>query len=467
MHKNRFAIIVGLLALLASTLACSLPIAGQDEGATPGEIATAVAATLAAAGPAQPPLVLPTLIPDEPTPTPGLDLPPTPTPTPPVSLTLAYRDGAGNLWAWIEGGSPRQLTSSGDVGYDLAVSSDGVWIAFTRHVDDPPTHSLWAIRSDGAGERELVSAKNFADWKGGLDVRTAVTAKIAWASGTHTLVFTTQPLVEYGMVLNYDLRTVDADTGALTEVLPIGAGGMFTLSPDGRQVALATPSALHLMNLDGTNLRSNVINYANVMTYSEYAYHLQPVWAADSSRLRVHIPPADPLASPRQATTLWTVPADGSPAQQTGSVDVFFLDTVLFAPAGEKLLHVRPAGDPTTSNDREMVLSGVDGGGALRLDGGEFTSAAWSPDGRRFSYLRNPGGIALYGQPDSGSVAPLTDTANVQEVLWVDANRFFFSSRASDSTRQIRLGTPGGASQLVAEVSGLESYDWVAMDFNR
>ncbi|WP_161542452.1 hypothetical protein [Levilinea saccharolytica] len=43
MHKNRFAILIGLLALLASTLACSLPIAGQDEGATPGEIATAVA----------------------------------------------------------------------------------------------------------------------------------------------------------------------------------------------------------------------------------------------------------------------------------------------------------------------------------------------------------------------------------------------------------------------------------------
>ena len=141
--------------------------------------------------------------------------------------------------------------------------------------------------------------------------------RIAWIPGTHILAFNTRQVVEGpGLSIYNDLRFVDVDRAELTTFLAPGSGGEFIISPDGRQIAISgattTPNAISLINVDGSNLRSNLVVYDSVLTYSEYAYYARPVWSAGSDSLLVTIPPVDSLIMPRHPTTIWYIPTDGS-----------------------------------------------------------------------------------------------------------------------------------------------------------
>jgi hypothetical protein len=102
-------------------------------------------------------------------------------------------------------------------------------------------------------------------------------------------------------------------------LLPHGQGGEFIYSPNGQEIAISTATSISLVHTDGTN-RREVLTYPMVATYSEYSFYAMPIWAADSSSLRVAIPPADPLGEPRQPTTLWTIPSMEISPLKNGSI---------------------------------------------------------------------------------------------------------------------------------------------------
>ncbi|MBN2548033.1 MAG: hypothetical protein JXB15_02660 [Anaerolineales bacterium] len=354
----------------------------------------------------------------------------TPLPTPDENLTkikVAYLKD-GNIWLWQDG-SPSPLTNQGDA-YALKISPDGKLVAYLRQVN--AFHAeIWAVEISGENERRLVSISDLDTIGGGVRDANAVAINpyhMEWIPGTHRLAFNTHQVFDGpGLVLLNDLNTVDAITGELNYVLLSGWGGEFVFSPDGGQVALSTPDAILLADADGSSYRK-VLDYAPVTTYSEYRYYAAPVWSPDGTFLRVAIPPADPLADPRQPTALWRIDLDGAPAYQVGSLSAtpFFDTPVSFSPDCSLLVYLLEYGPPA-DNQRELHIAKADGSGDWVYQKGRMLRFyGWSPDSRRFVFSVGEDQQAQIGSLDAAAQPFTGEGVNIFSVNWIDEQTFLF-----------------------------------------
>ncbi len=446
-----FLLVITVQALTA--FACNLGVAAPQ--AEVDVQATSVAATLAAMY-----AHLETPSSDEP-----VEEGESETPAAPDILRVAYTDSNRNLWYWQEGAAPRQLTTSGDI-QQISIAHDGTLIAFLRGADYS-SQDLWVIHNDGSGERRLISAAEFVSLTPVPDSIGTAAYGLVWVPGEHTLAFTTQPLFEGpGFMINNDLWLVDAQSGDRRMLLAPGSGGMFTYSPDGAQIALVTPTEVSLINADGSNRRDAVLTYAAVMTYSEYAYHVQPRWAPDSSYLRVVVPPQDPLlSSPRPPTAIWHLPASGTGASQIATLDVFFLDPVVLSPDLQRLVYLRPPAAEVTDNLRELRIAGGDGSAdTLYASGDKIHLYDWSPDSEHFIFSINGFTSLQLGRAGSEYV-PLSESGNAFQPRWVDRRRFLYIA-TSGGNWELRLGEIGAPSTRIAGDSGNPMQLQVSYDFS-
>jgi len=441
-------------AVVLASLACG--VLTQPSAPTPdqGAVATAVAATLAAQSTSTPPDIPTAIL--GPTP-----LPPTATPAPQPErpravLQLAYTDENGNIFLWAEDNGITQLTFDGGV-MDLKLSPDGRYIAYVRDVGYPQTE-LRVVRLNDGDDRLLVDASQFQALITDEYAVGVVVFRFEWLPGAPILLYNTAPVFAGpGAALNQDLWLVDVGSGEPPRaLLEAGQGGDFVISPDGTQLALITPESISLANIDGSNVRRNVLVFPLVLTYSEYNYYPRPLWAADGSHLLVVIPPAESLAEPPQPTTIWRIPTDGSPAEMVAQILAapFFTSQVLISPDLTKMLFARPVGEPE-ANQNEIVVANVDGSDEVvyarpRVLSGVF---GWAPDSLRFLYWVESGDNLLLGQVGQEPVS-LSDTGRATGVRWLDERRFFFLNRVGD-VWEVRLGEAGGASRVLATVRGL------------
>jgi len=430
-------VVVFLLLLFSLTLAACGPIAPDlSSEENQAQLATMVAATVEAAlgAPADSepaPAAEETAPEDEAAPTEAAPEVAAPASYPDFDgLRVAYiKDG--NVYVWTEGGSSTGLTSTGDA-IRVFISDDGNYVAYEREFANAPfTTELWMVNSDGSAlePRLLVSqaemnalqdASPFANADGfGFD-------QVAWRPGTHILAYSTVPrFMGPGYAPSHDLHTIDADTLTKETIFDFGEGGIFTFSPDGTQVALSTPESISLANADGSNLRTNVLTYPIVSTYSEYQYHPSPIWAADSLSLRVGISPEDPLAETPQPTALWYLPVDGSAPTQLSTIQTLSLawPDKIFSPDMSLIAYPQRIGEPT-DNQSELHVAYADGSNDYVVaSGGIIEFYGWSPDGTRFVYADD----AIYLGSISGdvfTVASLRQT--MHKVQWVDASRLIF-----------------------------------------
>ena len=359
--------------------------------------------------------------------------PPAPAALPTVAaegLVVVYvRDG--NLWRWSPDG-PVQLTTAGEV-YTPLISPDGRMAAFLRPADEFHLE-IWAVNLDGTQERRLVGVADLDTIGGGVRDPSAVAVnpyQLAWVPGSGALAFNTHQVFQGpGTALLNDLNLVDPATGKVTNLLLSGWGGMFTYSPDGKQIAIVQPEKLFLTGADGANYRL-ALEHPAVNTYSEARFYARPYWLPDSSALRVAIPPADPLAAPAQPTALWTIPADGGAPRQDGQLlTVPFIDQpVSYSPDAQRVAYLSPTGAPA-ENRRELHLAAYDGGGDWSFASAPLLQfSAWSPDGQRFAYVLGENGEAWWGGLQNGP-APLDGVpAGIARLRWIDGRRFLVASR--------------------------------------
>ena len=445
--------IVPILILVA----CA-PTATQSPTVDQDAVATIVAATqtaLAEIPTGFPPTVQPT----QPEPTqvePGTStamptIPASQTTEPIPAVRIAYiKDG--NVYLWTEGYGSVGLTDSHDA-VDLRISGDGELVAYVRQdPNDSFIQELWACNANGSpNPRVLVSSIELAALKpsdpnpfiGGIGI-----LDFAWRQDTHELTYNTLILHEGpGFSPNHDVRLVNADTLAKTTLLDKGEGGLFYYSPDGNQNAISNPESISLINADGSNLRRDVLTFPAVITYSEYQYHPHPIWAADSSSLRVTIPPGDPLAEPLQATGLWRIPVDGSPAVLQGNIYAmpFAWPDHAFAPDLEHVIYAMLVGDPP-ENQRELHIANPDGSNDVLYDIGESLEfMQWSPDSQHFLYAINGGareGVywgTLDAQPELLKAGPQSMT----DIQWLDRLRFAYLTSSGDQW-ELRVREVGG-----------------------
>lgn len=428
-------IILALAVLLLASLACDyLPTPVPTS--TVDAVATGVAGTQTAVAALDPAT-------ETPEPTPEI------TPEPPPFLQVVYvKDG--DVWYWDEDGLNLQLTFLGDV-TSVVLSDDGLVAAFIRGTDYIH-EQLGAVNTDGTNLRTLVSLADFGTMIVHPDALSAVPYRVAWVPGTHTLAFNTRMTFEGpGLILPDELRQVDADTLTLSTLLPAGQAGDFYYSPDGSQIALVTGTQISVVDADGSN-RRDLLTFPIVITYSEYNYYPPLIWLPDSSALRAPIPPHDPLIEPPDLTTVWHLPADGSPPStlMTMASVPFFHDAVRLSPDGNKLAYLVliTAGDPSIV---ELHITNADGSGDLIYDTGPLQFEAWSTDSEHFFYSQNG------HSPKIGRISyPSLDFTGVTLMLniqWVDETHFLYLNRPSGSW-ELWLGELGAPGILIGSTTG-------------
>jgi hypothetical protein len=426
-------IILALGALLLASLACDyLPTPTPVPTSTVDVVATAVAGTQTAIAAVDPATNTPE-----------------PTPVPPPFLQVIYvKDG--DVWYWDEDGLNLQLTFLGDV-TSVVLSDDGQVTAFIRGTDYIH-EQLGAVNTDGTNLRTLVSLADFVTMIAHPDALSAVPYRLAWVPGTHTLSFNTRMTFEGpGLILPDELRQVDADTLTLSTLLPAGQAGDFYYSPDGSQIALVNATQISVVDEDGSN-RRDLLTFPTVITYSEYNYYPPVVWSPDSTFLRAAIPPHDPLIDPPELTTIWHLPADGSPPSilTTLTLVPFFHEIPSISPDMSKMAYltmVTPGAPPIV----DLHISNVDGSGDVIYNSGDRQFEAWSVDSTHFIYTEgghNPkiGQIGFLPQNITG----VTLMLNIQ---WVDDTHFLYLNRPTGSW-ELWLGELNAPGILIGSTTG-------------
>jgi hypothetical protein len=474
MNMKRLPIYLIVTMLVSSLAACSLPFGRLPQTPDPTQdirvamTLTAIQANSQATAAVQPTSQA-TVTPPAPTTIPPTAAPVSPTLAPttaPVATTaplgtlppaavsatgmkIVYTDAGRNLWIWLADGSTRQLVKTGDV-YDGMISADGNALVYIR-TKDFKKFSIWSINPDGSNDRQMVSENDMKAMKNSDDAVGAQPYVISWIPGSHNLAFVSSPTFDGpGLQVNDDLWTLNADTGELTKILEPGQGGIFYYSPDGKQIALVTPKTITLINADGSNRRDSVLKFTPVNTFSEFLYYPTPKWAPDSSLLHVAIPPKDALSTPGQKTTLYEIPTDGSSAKKLGTVTTAPLLAPEFSPDASRMIYVKVHG-AAEDNQRELTIADPNGSNDTVYRTAQLDFNGWAPDSARFVFTE--GSDTRLGQIGVDSVRLLSDTRSATAIDWLKNGQIVFLHKISNGW-QIKLGIPGGTSQILISLPG-------------
>lgn len=436
-------------ALFLASLACG----GAPPTSTPDSFAmeTIVAATLTARAPSGPDEKTVTEPPTEPSAADTLE--------PPAGLSarrIVYRDG-DEIRSIQGAGAPASLTTVEGV-ERVWISDDGRKVIYSRRVSADTPVEVHSINFDGSGEMTLLTPAELDALYPLEDFLHRDVSRMAFIPGTHRLLFNTRAIVDGPGLFKYDdVLSLDADTGEMKEVLAPGAGGDFTISPDGNKMAIVRPDSISIAATDGSGLRPEVVSYSPVITYSEFMYYVPTVWKRDGSAVGVAIPSQDPLAT---GTTgiVWRIPADAGPAESLGPVDgefYFFQSSSapLLSPDLNRLAFRR---ETTTTNIYDLIISNADGGAENVYATGGIQWLGWAPDSSQFAYTQD-GPMDLHigtpGQPPQ-PVGPCT------QLRWMDAASFLCLSGSRGAWSLMEGGVDGSLSTLASPEG-----DFIAFDF--
>ncbi|MBN2086243.1 MAG: hypothetical protein JW748_13570 [Anaerolineales bacterium] len=384
--------------------------------------------------------------------TPTVDLGPTATQTLMPTADLPHL-----RVAFISGGSPWLVAPpapayalSAQTGVDsVDISDDGQMVAYVRHTSFDQPGELRVVNWDGSGDRALLTSAQV----GALEPLPAGAAfidlyQVKWIPGTHNLFVNTK--IQYegpGLGRSDDLFLINAETGVLTNIFTPGNAGEIWPSPDGAKMVISRSTYLSLANIDGSGVIPNVVTFPSIITYSEYQYYPEPVWAADSSRFGVVIASEDPLAA---ATTgsIWLVNASTGAATLAATMNGnFFFPHAVLSPTLTHVGYVVPTADPAV---RESHVSTLDGSFGLHLADGNTGVDTFSPDGQYFSYYVGSGTADWIGSLGGGTfLVP----GGAMRLTWYNNTHFVYAS-GTTAAWTIKMGDTGGASTVIATPSG-------------
>lgn len=369
-----------MLILAAAAIAgCAAPPEAPAASATPA------AATSTAAPTVTPTFFINLAIPD--------------TKTLTVSPALSVYVHGGRMCMLPFTGQPPIALAEASGAVRAAVSDDGKWVAYSRWLprwsdrlsQGEVAETLWVIRPDGTGAKQLLDSAQLADSVPDV-ARYEEFPEFSWQwlPGTHQIILTSGASEVYAYTstgaapVNDDLVRVDADSGDIATLVPAGHGGSLVLpSPDGKHIAMLrwratlTEDTISLVASDGSDLREAAFTYPTVATGGDAGASAQPAWLPDSGGLWVALPP-DGKDTPAR---LWRLDAGGkSTLAQTLPIIPEGTEFIAAAPDGQ---HVAFAG----------ALGGQSGLHIIRTAGGQevafvsdISAADWLPDSQHLRY---------------------------------------------------------------------------------
>lgn len=179
----------------------------------------------------------------------------------------------------VETGVTTRLTNSTSGDVQPSWSADGNTIAFVSDRDKP--RSVWLMDADGHNQRLF-------------PIELSGPGSIAWLKGTNRVLFSASPSIlekdgASGVVdLRAELFSSTVDGKDIHRILPdSGHVTTFAVSHDGKYIAfglrhpdrLSAEVAIHVMNVDGTELRKMA---------NPHGQNLCPSWLNDNSGLVFH-----------------------------------------------------------------------------------------------------------------------------------------------------------------------------------
>jgi WD40 repeat protein len=456
--KTRIPFLVTIFIFLLT--ACSLPFRSVNES----DVATIVAATVSAqktvqsepAATSEPVIIATETAEAGPTPLP-------PEMRRPEELRVVFIAPDRNLYTWSGSTGVVQLMDFRDA-VDLKVSEDGQLIAFTRG-SDTNEKSLWITGFDGSNLREVMSWNNLVSLKTNPESLGTSPVNLRWIPGTHILTFSTHEIFDGpGLLVNDDLISVDGDSGNWIVKFPPGQAGIITFSPAGNWMAVSTAERVFITDVNGNESPAGTLSFEPVITYSEYRYYPSVQWSPDGGKLAVVIPPADPLAEPRQPATIWTMDIQGGDPVLQSQVIPQFIGPVSVSPNLDKLFYVREFGQPA-ENRREIRTAQINGQNEFTVFTGGFpTIWDWNPNSEVFAYQTDPGAAVTVSQMN-GSVGNLPGTNDTNWFAWTDSTQYLFTKN-SGANVELHLGIWGEGSQLIAALPKSDMFR-MQVDFAR
>jgi hypothetical protein len=324
-------------------------------------------------------------------------------------------------------------------------------IAFVRN-------GLWVINSDGSNERLLVSPDEFKSMEPkepGVGLN-----QFDWIPGTHTILFNTRLLLDYGIGSTDDLYMASAETMQWAVLRHPGEGGDFHISPDGQRVAIITPSTISLMRVDGSEYRI-LLEYPSVMIPSESSYSAQPIWATDSQSLMVAIPPQDLYSETTAPTIIWQLPIDGTPPTAVSQLPAGYGEFI--SPDFSKVVSLHFIRQELSNWIYEMHISKLDGSEDTIYLTGAIIFQNWAPDSEHFVLWLFETHSYYLGKAGADITVLTEPSFVVGDFSWVDASHFIYQG-GQNGLCELRIGIVGQPSILLAASDTHYdniNYDWV------
>lgn len=386
-------------------------------------------------------------------------------------VEVVFLEG-GSLQVWNEGTQQiRTIFNTGDV-FSVTVSDDGQVVAFTRRswVGDVPDgyeqFSLWVMNLDGENPRELISAQDLRQRISPDERESTNFYQLGWVPGSHTLIFSGTKYIVQAEGLSHAIPQgvflVDIDTGSVNMLSEAAENLRFLPSPDGRQIALISPSGVGFIHTDGSHMRKDVLGYAEVgLTGPIFP---AGVWTQDSQAF-LTVGSFETDAEHRINFAIWRIPMDGSPLEVLASVTGSYPGSVTFSPDGKSVSFVRMTDQQPSEIAGWSITPLIPETGPLALPyiGKEtfYANLHWSPSGDAFAikdqdlFRLCPDAVQdsqVCGEPiylGSGMITALQ---------WVDSYRFVFESAEPSS---LSLGKLDGT---ITPITRTEFQSWARND---
>jgi hypothetical protein len=360
-----------------------------------------------------------------------------PVPTGMVEVMLV-KDG--NIQVWDEATQQtRTILNTGDV-FSVTTSDDGKIIAFTRRswvgdvLDGYEQFSLWAMDRDGRNPRELISAQDLRQRINPSERESSNFYQLGWVPRSHQLIFSGTKYIVQAEGLSHAIPQgaflVDTDKASVNMLAETAETVRFLPSPDGKQIALMSPSDVGFVNVDGSNRRQDVLTYAEAGLTNP----LFPtgVWTQDSSAfVMTGSFERDPGFTVN--FTIWRIPMDGSSPEALATVTGSDPSSVTFSPDGKSASSVQWTDQQPSEIAGWFITSLIPEAGGLALSyyGKEtsFANLHWSPSGDAFA-IKDQDLFQLCPNATQDSQVcgePIhLGTGIITALQWVDTSRFLF-----------------------------------------
>ena len=388
-----------------------------------------------------------------------------------LGLAVAFvKDG--NIQLWDEStGQTQTILNAGDV-IAVKMSDDGQVIAFLRRsavqlaeIEWREQSALWAVDRNGGNPRELISVESLRQRLKANERDSTNIPQMEWIPGTHQLLFSgwTYYVVAEGEshAIPQGLYLVDADTLTEKELVPAGSNLRFVPSPDGRQIVLMSTNGLSFINVDGSNLRSDVLTYSQVGLTAP----LFPtgVWTGDSTAFVITGSlERDPTYNIN--FTIWRVPADGSSPETLAAVTASDPGSVTFSPDGGRMAFVQFTEGQLPTSWSITPLSGSGGPLAIPHDydfDSHNASLHWSPAGDPFT--RTLKKLCPEAMKDTDECdTRINFWGNVSALRWIDGNHLLFLTRDPSVLYLGKMDFTGNMSGTTIPIATWPLENWVS-----